>query len=166
MYGYLLDFADPDTAQPAGGDATAHGESPADLFMSEYQKQRQRVYDRAEHMVRSDGYAHTEVECAKAEAALVRGEAQISRTRGDQLVWLKVMLRHHGPARYGYRNPVDLVVSRLDVRRDLARELVYLAQRLDDERIERMRRGFLRAGTGGDPAHGGGSVSGGDRPHP
>ncbi len=143
MYGYLLDFADAATEQPARANAAAPDESPLDLFMSYYQRERQRVYDRAEHMVRSGGYAHPEVECAKAEAALVRGEAQISRTRGDQLAWLKVMLRHHGPARFGYRNPVDLVVSRLDVRRDLARELVYLAQRLDDERIERMRRGAV-----------------------
>ena len=143
MYGYLLDFADHDTVQPAGADTPVPDRSPLDGFMSDYQKQRQRVYDRADHMVSSGTYAHPEVECAKAEAALVRGEAQISRTRGDQLAWLKVMLRHHGPARYGYRNAVDLVVSRLDVRRALARQLVYLAQRLDDELIERMRRGAV-----------------------
>lgn len=143
MYGYLLDFADDDTAQPAGAVARPTDGAPRDLFMSDYQKERQRVYDRTDHMVSSSRYAHAEVECAKAEAALVRGEAQISRARGEQLGWLKAMLRHHGPARYGYRNPVDLVVSRLDVRRDLARELVYLAQRLDDGRIERMRQGEI-----------------------
>ncbi|MDE0370162.1 MAG: HNH endonuclease signature motif containing protein [bacterium] len=141
MYGYLLDFADDDTAQPAEADSVPTDGAPRDLFMSGYQKQRQRVYDRADHMLNSRGYAHSEVECAKAEAGLVRGEAQISRARGEQLGWLKAMLRHHGPARYGYRNPIDLVVSRLDVRRDHARELVYLAQRLDDGTIGSMRQG-------------------------
>lgn len=43
--------------------------------------------------------------------------------------------------RYGYRYPVDLVVSPLDVRRDLARELAHLAQRLDDGTIESIHRG-------------------------
>ncbi len=143
MYGYLLDFADHDTAQPAGANATAQGESSLDLFMSDYQRERQRVYDRADHMVHSSRYPHPEVECAKAEAALVRGEAQISRARGEQLAWLKIMLWHHGTARYGYRNPVDLVVSRLDAPRHLARELVYLAQRLDDGSIESIRSGEL-----------------------
>ena len=139
MYGYLLDFADQDTAQPTG---TPGGDrSPWGGFMSDYQKERQRVYDRADHMVTSGRYAHPEVECAKAEAALVRGEAQISRARGDQLAWLKTMLRHHGPARYGYNNPTDLVVSRLDVHRATARELVYLAQRLDDSLVESIRHG-------------------------
>ena len=138
MYGYMLDFADHDTVKPS-----TRGGPPHDEFMSDYQKERQRVYDRADHMVRSGGYAHPEVECAKAEAALVRGEAQISRARGGQLAWLKVMLRHHGPARFGYRNPVDLVVSRMDVRRFTARELIYLAQRLDGETIERIRLGAV-----------------------
>ena len=141
MYGYLLDFADPDTAQPTGADTTAHGESPVDLFMSDYQRERRRVYDRADRMVRSSGYPHPELECAKGEAALVRGEAQISRARGEQLAWLKIMLRHHGPARFGYRNPADLVVSRLEAPRHLARELVYLARRLNDGSIESIRQG-------------------------
>ena len=143
MYGHLLDFAEPDTAQPASTDTVPVERSPLGLFMTYYQKERQRVYDRADHMLSSSRYAHAEVECAKAEAALVRGEAQISRARGEQLGWLKAMLRHHGPARFGYRNPVDLVVSRLDVRRDLARELVYLAQRLDDGTIGSIRQGEL-----------------------
>ena len=143
MYGYLLDFADQDTGQPAGVVAPLADGSPTDLFKTDYQKERQRVYDRADHMIQSSRYAHSEVECAKAEAGLVRGEAQISRARGEQLRWLKAMLRHHGPARYGYRNPVDLVVSRLDVRRDLARELMYLAQRLDDGTIGSIRQGEL-----------------------
>ena len=141
MYGYLLDFADQDTVQPAGADTSVDDRSPLDGFMSDYQKERQRVYNRADHMTGSGAYAHPEVECAKAEAALVRGEAQISRTRGDQLAWLKVMLRHHGPARFGYRNPEDMVVSRLNVRRYVARDLVYLAQRMGDESIERIRQG-------------------------
>ena len=130
MYGYLLDFADQDTAQRTGTDPAARDGSPWGGFMSDYQKERQRVYDRADHMTSAGRYAHPEVECAEAEAALVRGEAQISRARGDQLAWLKTMLRHHGPARYGYNNPTDLVVSRLEVHRSTARELVYLAQLL------------------------------------
>ena len=123
--------------------------SPTDLFMTDYQRERQRVYDRADHMLSSSRYAHAEVQCAKAEAALVRGEAQISRARGEQLGWLKADARGAtARARYGYRNPVDMVVSRLDVRRDLARELVYLAQRLDDDtvRTDPAGRSFLRHG--------------------
>ena len=141
MYGHLLDFADPDTVQPAGAVAPRTEGPPTDLYTTDYQKERQRVYDRTEHMLRSGRYAHGEAQCAKAEAALVRGEAQISRARGEQLGWLKAMLWHHGPARYGYRNPVDLVVSRLDVRRNLARELVYLAQRLNDGTVTQIRQG-------------------------
>ena len=143
MYSYLLDFADHDTVAPARADGTAPDGPNRGLLMSDYQKERQRVYDRADHMLSTPGYAHSEVECAKAEAALVRGEARISRVRGDQLASLKIMLRHHGPARYGFRSPVDLVVSRLDVSRLIARELVYLAQRLDDEPIERIREGLV-----------------------
>lgn len=143
MYGYLLDFADSDTVQAAGAAVPPADGSPTDLYTTDYQKERQRVYDRADHMLSSSRYAHAEVQCAKAEAALVRGEAQISRVRGEQLGWLKAMLWHHGPARYGYRSPVDMVVSRLDVRRDLARELVYLAQRLDDGTIGSIRQGEL-----------------------
>ena len=142
MYGYMLDFADQDIAHPVAANPTRGG-SPLGVFMSDYQKERQRVYDRADHMVGSRGHAHAEVECAKAEAGLVRGEAQISRVRGDQLAWLKITLRQHGPARFGYRNPADLVVSRMDVGRMVARELIYLAQRLDDESIEQIRRGIV-----------------------
>ncbi|MYC85912.1 MAG: HNH endonuclease, partial [Acidimicrobiia bacterium] len=141
MYGYLLDFADSDTVQAAGAAVPPADGSPTDRYTTDYQKERQRVYDRADHMLSSARYAHAEVQCAKAEAALVRGEAQISRARGEQLGWLKAMLWRHGPARYGYRSPVDMVVSRLDVRRDLARELVYLAQRLDDGTIGSIRQG-------------------------
>jgi len=69
--------------------------------MTDYQKERQRGYDRADHVLSDSRYAHAELECSKAEAALVRGEAQISRARGEQLRWLKAMRWHHGPAGTG-----------------------------------------------------------------
>ena len=138
MYDYLLDFADQDTTPPAAVDIYGHG-SPPGMFMTDYQKQRQRAYDRAAHMVRAGGYAHADVEDAKAEAGLVREQARISRARGGQIGWVKNMLRRNTAARFGYRSPVDLVVSRLDVQRSTARDLVYLAQRLDESMIERIR---------------------------
>ena len=65
----------------------------------------------------------------------------VSRARGGQLVWVKSMLRRNSAARLGYGNPVDLVASRMDVHRSTARDLVYLAQRLDAGDIERIREG-------------------------
>ena len=51
------------------------------------------------------------------------------------------MLRRNSAARLGYGNPVDLVASRMDVHRSTARDIVYLAERLDDSQIERIRQG-------------------------
>ena len=51
------------------------------------------------------------------------------------------MLRRNSAARLGYGNPVDLVASRMDVHRSTARDMVYLARRLDDSHIERIRQG-------------------------
>ena len=140
MYDYLLDFGDQDTTQPAAVDTYGHV-SPPGMVMTDYQQQRQRAYDRATHMVRAGGYTHADVEDAKAEAGLVREQARISRARGGQIGWVKNMLRSNTAARFGYRNPVDLVVSRLDVKRSVARDLVYLAQRLDESLVERVRKG-------------------------
>ena len=143
MYGYLLDYADQDTVQPSYLNGLETHRPDPDVFTSRYQKQRQRVYDRAHHMVTSAGYSHSDVEDAKAEAALVRGEAQISRVRGDQLGWVKHMLRRGSTARFGYRNPAEMVASRLDTKRSTARDLVYLAERLGDDQIEWIRQGAV-----------------------
>ncbi len=142
MYEYLLDYPDHDTVQPSFLNGMETNRSH-DMFMSGYQKQRQRVYDRAHHMVGSGGYLHADVEDAKAEAGLVRAEAQVSRARGDQLGWVKHMLRRGSTARLGYRNPVELVASRLDMERSTARALVYLAERLGDDQIEGIRNGAV-----------------------
>ena len=142
MYEYLLDYPDHDTVQPSFLNGMETDRSH-DMFMSGYQKQRQRVYDRAHHMVGSGGYLHTDVEDAKAEAGLVRAEAQVSRARGDQLGWVKHMLRRGSTARLGYRNPVELVASRLDMERSTARALVYLAERLGDDQIEGIQNGAV-----------------------
>ena len=135
MYEYLLDYPDHDTVQPSFLNGMETDRSH-DMFMSGYQKQRQRVYDRAHHMVGSGDYLHADVEDAKAEAGLVRAEAQVRRARGDQLGWVKHMLRRGSTARLGYHNPVELVASRLDMERSTARALVYLAERLGDDQIE------------------------------
>ncbi|MDE0289446.1 MAG: HNH endonuclease signature motif containing protein [bacterium] len=143
MYEYLLDYPDQDTVQPRHLNGVETPRLDGDLFTSRYQRERQRVYDRAAHMVQDGGYAHGDVEDAKAEAALVRGEAQVSRTRGDQLGWVRHMLRRGAVARFGYRNPTEMVASRLDMRRSVARELVYLAERLGDHQIDSIRYGAV-----------------------
>ena len=143
MYDYLLDFADEDTVQPRDFFANGNDGSDSGLFATRYQRERQRVYDRAAHMVQSAGYAHAEVEDAKAEAALVREQAKISRARGGQVGWVKHLLRRGSAARFGYRNPTEMVASRLDVRRSTARDLVYLGERLGDDQIERIRNGAV-----------------------
>ena len=142
MYDYLLDYPDHDTVQPRFRNGAGTEESH-DVFISRYQKQRQRVYDRTTHMVDSAGYGLADVEDAKAEAGMVRAEAQVSRARGDQLGWVKHMLRRGATARLGYRNPTEMVASRLDTKRSIARDLVYLAERLGDHRIEGIRRGAV-----------------------
>ena len=115
---------------------------PEELFMSAYQKRRQGVYDRAKSMCRDTGrYAHGDTEIAKAEAGLVRHQAWVSRGRGAQLYWLKSLLRRGGPARLGYRSPVDMVSALLDVHRETARGLLYLAERVDDGTVEDVRAG-------------------------
>lgn len=146
MYEQLLDYPALDTLQPGPTLMAGRALPESDRFMSAYQHHRQRVYRRAEHMVRRDGYRHADVEDAKTEAALVRTEAQISRARGEQLVWLKGLLLSNSPLSFGYRNTVDYVVSRADVRRSTARDLVYLAERLDGEIVERIRNGAVSYG--------------------
>ena len=117
--------------------------SDGDLYTSRYQTERQRVYDRAHHMVHDGGYAHADVEDAKAEAALVREQAKVSRARGSQIGWVRHMLGRGAVARFGYPNPTEMVASRLDVRRSVARELVYLAERLGDHQIDSVRSGAV-----------------------
>ena len=143
MYDYLLDYPDQDTVQPRIGNGTQTCRSDSDLFTSRYQRERQRVYDRAHGMVNSDAYAHGDVEDAKAEAALVREQVKVSRARGGQIGWVRHMLRRGAAARFGYRNPTEMVASRLDVRRSTARDLVYLAERLADTQIDSIRQGAV-----------------------
>ena len=144
MYGYLLDYPEQETVQPRIGNYLEGERSGLDaLVMTAYQKERQRVYDRAAHMAQTAGYVDGDVEDAQAEAALVRAEAQASRARGDQLGWLKHMLRRGAVARFGYRNPVEMVAARLDIDRPAARDLVYLAERLGDEQTESIRQGAV-----------------------
>ena len=116
MYGYLLDHPEQDTIRAAA--ATDFGaESPAldAPFVTAYQRQRQRAYDRARHMTRGGAHGHPEVEDAKTEAALVEAEAKISRAPGDQLAWIQGLLLNNSAVRFGYRSAVDYVVSRVDV---------------------------------------------------
>ena len=148
MFDYLLDYPEADSAQPSPAVTADVRGSHAGMFMTRYQKERQDAYDRARHMVEGRGHLPPDVEDAKAEAALVREQAAVSRARGGQLGWVKSMLRRNSAARLGYGNPVDLVASRMDVHRSTARDMVYLAQRLDDSHIERIRQGevsYVRA---------------------
>ena len=143
MYDFLLDIADQDTIQPAPVIAPVGDRSHLDVYMTRYQRQRQRVYDRARHLVDGRNHSRVEVRDAKAEAGLVGSEARISRERGAQLMWIRSLLQNHGAARYGYSSPLDLVVSRADMHRSTARDLVYLARRLNDGEIERIRAGEI-----------------------
>ena len=144
MYDFLLDAADPDRTQPEPATASDADQSPLAKYMTAYQKQRQAVYDRARHLVDNPhrGMRH-HVEDAKAEAGLVEGEAQISRVRGTQLKWVQSLLRANAAGRLGYRSPIDLIVSRADVHRSTARDLLYLAKRLADHQIEDIREGKI-----------------------
>ncbi|MDE0368671.1 MAG: HNH endonuclease signature motif containing protein [bacterium] len=146
MYEQLLDYPEEGTIRPDVSHWAGWALPEDRLFMSAYQQHRQRVYGRAEHMTRRDGYRHAEVEDAKTEAALVRAEAQISRARGEQLRWIKSFLLNRSAVSVGCRSAVDYVVSRADVRRSTARELVYLAERLDVETVERIRDGAVSYG--------------------
>ena len=141
MFDYLLDYPETDLAQPSPAVTADVRESRPGMFMTRYQNERQHAYDRARHMVEGRGHLDNYVEDAKAEAALVREQAVVSRARGNQLHWVKSMLRRNSAARLGYGNPVDLVSSRMDVHRSTARDMVYLAQHLDDSHIERIRQG-------------------------
>ena len=146
MYEQLLDYPEEGTIR-AGDSLMAAPDWPnRDVFMSAYQRHRQRVYGRVEHMTRRGGYRHAEVEDAKTEAGLVRAEAQISRARGEQLRWVKSLFLNNGPLSFGYRGAVDYVVSRADVRRSTARDLVYLAERLDVGMVERICDGAVSYG--------------------
>ena len=143
MYDFLLDIADQATIQPTPVAASVGDRSHLDVYMTRYQKQRQRVYDRARHLVDGRNHSRVEVRDAKAEAGLVGSEARISRERGTQLMWIRSLIQNHGAARYGYSSPLDLVVSRADMHRSTARDLVYLARRLSDGEIERIRAGEI-----------------------
>ena len=142
MYDHLLDYPDRDTIRPRSSNGAGTGRDDS-VFTSRYQRERQRVYDRAQHMVDRRGYSHADVEDAKAEAGLVREQAKVSRAKGGQIAWVKHMLRRGAVARMGYRNPTAMVASRLDAPRSTARELVYLAERLADDQIEAIRAGAV-----------------------
>ena len=139
-----------DAPSPEADGAEA-GERPARLeaHMSEYQKQRQNVYDRAVQMLHRGNPItrsfddHREKETAKAEAGLVRAQAGISRARGEQLYWLQSLLRFDGAARAGYASRVDLAAAVMDVHRNTAKDLVYLADRVDEGTIDEIRKGRL-----------------------
>ena len=127
------------------------GERPAwlEAHMSGYQKQRQNVYDRTERLLAGGGFLsgnfddHRWKETAKAEAGLVRAQAGVSRSRGDQLYWVQSLLRFDGAARSGYASKVDLVAGMMDVHRATAKNLVYLAARVDDRTVRDIRKGRL-----------------------
>ena len=79
----------------------------------------------------------------KPKPPWVREQAKVSRARGGQVGWVKHMLRRGATARFGYRNATEMVASGLDVPRSTARDLVYLAERLGDHQIERIRHGAV-----------------------
>ena len=128
------------------------GERPAwlDAHMSGYQKQRQGAYDRVNRLKEEypsagglDPVGSRVFEDAKAEAGLVRAEAGVSRARGEQLDWIRSLIRRGGVARFGYRNPVDMTAALLDIHRETAKDLVYLAERVDGLTIGRIRQGRI-----------------------
>ena len=132
-------------------DEAEGGERPAwlEAHMSEYQKQRQDVYDRTLRLLaRGNPFTesfddHREKETAKAEAGLVRAQAGISRARGDQLYWIQGLFLFDGARRAGYASRVDLAAAMMDVHRTTARNLVYLADRIDEGTINAIRKGRL-----------------------
>ena len=139
-----------DAPSPEAG-GTEAGERPAwlEARMSEYQKQRQNVYDRAVRMLHRGNPItrsfddHREKETAKAEAGLVRAQAGVSRARGEQLYWVQSLLRFDGAARAGYASRVDLAAAVMDVHRTTAKNLVYLADRVDERTVDEIRKGRL-----------------------
>ena len=78
-----------------------------------------------------------------AENNLQDAQREIDRLRGRQLVWLKMVIRHRGIVRDGYRSLVDWTASRLDIPHTVARDLAYLARRLDDDTIDLIGRGHV-----------------------
>ena len=70
-------------------------------------------------------------------------QAEIDRLRGRQVAWLKTVIRRRGIVRDGYRSLVDWTASRLDIPHTVARDLAYLARRLDDDTIDLIQRGHL-----------------------
>ena len=78
-----------------------------------------------------------------AENNLKDAQGEIDRLRGRQLAWLKMVIRHRGIVRDGYRSLVDWTASRLDIPHTVARDLAYLARRLDDDTIDLIGRGHL-----------------------
>ena len=54
-----------------------------------------------------------------------------------------MVIRHRGIVRDGYRSLVDWTASRLDIPHTVARDLAYLARRLDDDHIDLIGRGHL-----------------------
>ena len=129
-----------------GGEKTAG----LDACLSGYQRRRQAVYDQAKRLVDNRGNPwntaytfadHREKETAKAEAGLVRAQAGISRAQGEQLYWIRALLRFNGAARAGYASRVDLVAGMLDLHRETARDLVYLAERINSRTIAEIRDG-------------------------
>ena len=140
-----------DAAPSPGADSAEDGERPAwlEAHMSGYQKQRQNVYDRTERLLAGGGPfsggfdGHRWKETAKAESGLVRAQAGVSRSRGDQLYWIQSLLRFDGAARAGYASKVDLVAGMMDVHRTTARNLVYLAARVGDRTVRDIRSGRL-----------------------
>ncbi len=78
-----------------------------------------------------------------AENNLKDDQAEIDRLRGRQLAWLKMVIRRRGTVRDGYRSLADWTASRIDIPHTVARDLAYLARRLDDDVIDLIRRGHL-----------------------
>ncbi len=62
-----------------------------------------------------------------AENNLKDAQGEIDRLRGRQLAWLKMVVRHRGIVRDGYRSLIDWTASRLDIPHTVARDLAYLA---------------------------------------
>ncbi len=141
MFDYLLDVASQDDLKSAEARLSGSNGSPPQLYMTRYQKERQRVYDRARRMLSNPQSMHLDMEAAKAEAAMAEAEAKVSRARGDQIAWVKSLLRANTGARLGYRSQVDLVTSRIDVHRSTARDLLFLARRLSEPQIHQIRQG-------------------------
>ncbi|MCE2530861.1 MAG: DUF222 domain-containing protein, partial [Acidimicrobiia bacterium] len=78
-----------------------------------------------------------------AENNLKDDQAEIDRLRGRQLAWLKMVIRRRGTVRDGYRSLADWTASRLDIPHTVARDLAFLARRLDDDLIDLIKRGHL-----------------------